>query len=102
VDAAWRSAHAWISLAHTGDLDRALVELKAQFPALAENIDHLRQIAEAEAAHYEAEPAATSELFQAALAQWEAAVLDGLAALNRAQPGDAPGHQLEIPEVPRV
>jgi hypothetical protein len=85
VDAAWRSAKSWISLAYPGPLDIALGTLRAQFPALAENITRLEHVAEQEALHFEAEPAATPELFQVALAQWQAACLDGLQALAHAQ-----------------
>jgi hypothetical protein len=85
VDAAWRQARAWIGVAYPGPLDTALDTLQARFPALAENVEHLRWVAEQEGVHYEAEPAATPELFQAALSQWEAACLDGLAALAHAK-----------------
>jgi hypothetical protein len=86
VATAWRQARAWIGVAYPPDLDSALTELRAKFPALAANVEHLRRVAEAEAAHFEAEPAATPELFQAALRQWEAATLDGLAALASVTP----------------
>jgi len=89
VDASWRSARAWIERAYPSGLDAARPELMAKFPELVANVDHLRETAEAEAAHYEAEPAATPELFQAALRQWEAAVLDACAALASVPPGRA-------------
>jgi hypothetical protein len=76
--------------------------LRAQFPALAENVEHLRRVAEAEATQFEAKPAATPELFQVTLAQWEAAVLDGLAALNHAQLEASPGHQLDLPQLRKL
>ena len=86
---AWRQVRAWIGVSLPGPLDIALDTLRAQFPALAENIARLEHVAQQEALHFEAEPAATPELFQAALRQWEAAVLDGLAALNHARPREA-------------
>jgi hypothetical protein len=102
VATAWRQAQAWLGVAYPGPLDTALDTLRAQFPALAENVERLRQVAEAEATHYEAEPAATPELFTAALAQWERVVLDGLAALEHAQPEASPGHQLDLPQLRKL
>jgi len=88
VATAWRSARVWVGVAFPTDLDAALTELKAAYPALAENVERLRRVAEAEATHYEAEPAATPELFTAALAAWERACMDGLAALDSARSGE--------------
>ena len=82
VEAQWRQARAWISLAYPRtNLDTAAAELGRRFPALAENIARLKQIADAEATHFEAEPGAGPDAFQAAVKAWEAGVLDGLAAL---------------------
>ena len=88
VATAWRSARVWVGVAFPTDLDAALTELKAAYPALAENVERLRRVAEAEATHYEAAPAATPELFTAALAAWERACMDGLAALDSARSGE--------------
>jgi hypothetical protein len=87
VATAWRQARAWIGVAYPRDLDSARAELRAKFPALAANVEHLRETAEAEALHYQCEPAATPELFQAALRVWEAAVLDALAGLATTKGG---------------
>jgi hypothetical protein len=99
VATAWRSARSWIGVAHPVDLDAALTELKAAYPALAENIARLALVAQVEASTYENEPNASPSAFQAALARWQAAALDGLAALNHAQLETSPGHQLELPQL---
>jgi alanyl-tRNA synthetase len=92
----------WVGVAFPTDLDAALTELKAAYPALAENVERLRQVAEAEATHYEAEPAATPELFTAALASWERATMDGLQALSYVQLAASPGHQLDLPQLRKL
>jgi hypothetical protein len=56
-------------------------EVKATYPDLHEHVSRLKQIADAEGIHYEAEPGAGSDAFQAAVKAWEAGVLDALAAL---------------------
>jgi hypothetical protein len=99
VDASWRAARAWISAAHPTGLDAARPELVVKFPALAENIDALELVAQRKASTYENEPNATPSAFQAHLARWEAAALDGLAALNHAQLETSPGHQLDLPQL---
>jgi hypothetical protein len=73
--------------------------LRAQFPELAENIDALELVAQRKASAYLDEPNASPSAFQAALARWQAAALDGLAALNHAQLETSPGHQLELPQL---
>jgi hypothetical protein len=102
VDAAWRQARSWIGVAFPRALDSALTEMRAAFPALAENIDHLRETAEAGALHYQCEPGAGPDAFQAALRAWEAATLDGLAALASARPEASPGHQLDLPQLRKL
>jgi len=93
VDAAWRQARAWLRLAYpTVDLDTLPAQLEARFPALAENVQHLRETAEAEAIHFEAEPAATPELFQVAMSAWERATLDACAALATLPPAERVAH----------
>jgi hypothetical protein len=95
VLASWRSAHAWISAAYPSGLDAARPDLTAEFPELAANIDALELAAQQEASTYQNEPNATPSAFQAALARWERAFMDGLQALAYAQPA-ATGHQLEM------
>ena len=96
VAPAWRSARVWVGVAFPTDLDAALTELKAAYPALAENIARLEHVAQQEASTYQNEPNATPGAFQAALRAWERAVLDALAALEHVQHGDGPRHQLEL------
>ena len=85
VLASWRAAHAWIETAYPGGLDAARPDLTAKVPELVANINRLEQAAESEATTYENEPAASPDAFQAALGKWEAATLDGLAALDSAR-----------------
>ncbi|MGB8298799.1 MAG: hypothetical protein WCG85_25505 [Polyangia bacterium] len=101
VLASWRSAHAWIEHAYPSGLDAARPDLTAKFPELVANIDHLEQAAEREATTFENVATASPDAFTAALRKWEAATLDGLAALNHAQLEASPGHQLDLREVPR-
>ena len=86
VATAWRSARSWIGVAYPGPPDIALDTLRAQFPALAENVARLEHVAQQEALHFESEPGAGPDAFTAALRAWERACLDGLAALEHAQP----------------
>jgi hypothetical protein len=76
----------WVGVAFPTDLDAALTELKAAYPALAENIARLEHVAQQGALHFESEPGAGPDAFTAALRAWERACLDGLAALEHAQP----------------
>jgi hypothetical protein len=85
TEASWRAAHAWIETAYPGGLDAARPELTAKFPELAQNCDRLEQAAQQAASMFESEPTATPDAFQAALRAWEAATLDGLAALDNAR-----------------
>jgi hypothetical protein len=86
---AWRSAHAWITLAYPGGLDSARAELEILFPELAANIDHLERAAQQAATTFESEPAATPDAFTRALAAWERAAMDALAALDCTHPREA-------------
>ena len=96
VESSWRAARAWISLAYPSGLDAARPELTAKFPELVANIARLALVAQRKASAYLDEPNASPSAFQAALARWQAAALDGLAALNHAQLETSPGHQLEL------
>jgi hypothetical protein len=102
VATAWRSARTWIGVAYPRDLDRALVELKAAFPLLAENMARLEHVAQQEALHFESEPGAGPDAFTAALREWERATLDGLAALDHSQLEASPGHQLDLPQLRKL
>ena len=82
VDSSWRAARAWIGVAYpTVKLEAALSDLQARFPALAANIARLEAAAQSEATTYQNEPTTAARSFQAAIHEWETAVLDGLAAL---------------------
>jgi hypothetical protein len=78
VAAQWRAARAWLKLAYPRGVQ---AQPQARFPELAENVAHLRWVADQEGAHYECEPGAGPDAFQNALRAWEAAMLDALAAL---------------------
>jgi len=101
VATAWRSARSWIGVAYPGPLDAALDTLRAQFPALAENIARLALVAEGEASVYENTANVDCSAFQAHLARWERAFMDGLQALAYAQPA-ATGHQLDLPQLRKL
>ncbi|MGB8293884.1 MAG: hypothetical protein WCG85_00505 [Polyangia bacterium] len=81
----YQAAHERLEATYPSGTDNARAELASMFPELAANCDHLEQAAQREATAYENEATASPDAFTAALRKWEAATLDGLAALDNAR-----------------
>ena len=85
VVTAFESAHQRIEAAFPGGTDDARAELAAMFPDTLRDIDRAEAAAQLAASAYADGTTATPAAFLAAVAKWEASVLDGFAALDNAR-----------------
>jgi hypothetical protein len=85
VLAAHRAAHQRIEAVYPTGTDSARAKLEATFPDMVAIADRAEQAAERAAVSYQDGATACPDAFTRALASWERAVLDGLAALDNAR-----------------